>query len=159
MIRVCFVCLGNICRSPTAEAVMRHLVEAEGLMEHIAIDSAGTSAYHAGESPDERSAQAAAARGVHMHGASRQFKQRDFHRFDYILAMDSDNFHALAESAATDELRSKIYLLRSFDAESAEGAEVPDPYYGGPGGFDSVFDICDAACRGLLAFLRSKHNF
>ena len=137
---------------------MAHLLESEGLGEKIGIDSAGTSAYHTGESPDARSTAAAAKRGIRMHGASRQFKQRDFHRFDYILAMDQSNYDALVESAATEELAAKVRLFRDFDESSPSGSEVPYPYYGGPSGFDDVFDICDAACRGLLAHLRREHG-
>jgi protein-tyrosine phosphatase len=162
MVRVCFVCLGNICRSPTAEGVMRRLVAEAGLEERIDIDSAGTAAYHADESADARSADTARERGVVLTSIARQFVEWDFERFDYVLAMDRenrDNLHALArDSQAAD----RVALLRSFCAESDPSddreADVPDPYYGGPRGFDDVFDICESACRGLLAHIRQTHR-
>lgn len=158
MVRLCFVCLGNICRSPTAQAVMDHLIGEAGLEGRIFTDSAGTSAYHAGEPPDRRARGTASARGIPMKGSARQFEERDFHRFDYVLAMDQDNFRNLRDSAQTDELRARVHMLRSFDPESADGAEVPDPYYGGAEGFDNVFDICDRACRALLEHVRREHG-
>lgn len=148
--RVCFVCLGNICRSPTAEGVFRHLVEQAGLTDQIEIDSAGTAAYHAGEPPDRRSAATARRRGVPLRGRARQFVREDFARFDHVLAMDQHNLDALRQLAPDDAARDRVRLLRDHDPSSAAGAEVPDPYYGGPDGFDEVFDICMAACRGLL---------
>ena len=151
--RVCFVCLGNICRSPTAEAVFRHLVEVGGRTDRFEIDSAGTAAYHAGERPDRRSASTAAARGVPLGGRARQFRLEDFSRFDHVLAMDVDNRDALQRLAPDEIARTKVHLLRDFDPDAPMEAEVPDPYYGGPDGFDRVFDICMAACRGLLSHL------
>ena len=148
--RVCFVCLGNICRSPTAEGVFRHLVEESGLSEVFEIDSAGTAAYHAGETPDRRSAATARRRGVELGGRARQFVREDFHRFDHVLAMDRSNLDALLRLAPDEAARARARLLRDHDPDSPPGAEVPDPYYGGPDGFDDVFDICMAACRGLL---------
>lgn len=150
MTRVCFVCLGNICRSPTAEGVFRHLVAEAGLDDRLEIDSAGTAAYHAGESPDRRSAATARRRGVSLVGRARQFIREDFERFDHVLAMDRSNLDALLRLAPSDTARAKVRLLRDHDPDSPPGAEVPDPYYGGPDGFDDVFDICMAACRGLL---------
>ncbi|MCA9707337.1 MAG: low molecular weight phosphotyrosine protein phosphatase [Myxococcales bacterium] len=153
MTRVCFVCLGNICRSPTAEGVFRHLVEQGGHADAFEIDSAGTAAYHAGERPDRRSAATAHARGVPLPGRARQFRRDDFDRFDHILAMDRSNRDALRRLAPSDAARAKVRLLRDHDPQSPPEAEVPDPYYGGPDGFDHVFDICMAACEGLLAQL------
>jgi len=150
MIRVCFVCLGNICRSPTAEAVFRHMVEANHLGDRVAVESAGTAAYHLGEQADPRARAAGKQRGYQLNGRARQFVQKDFERFDYVLAMDQDNRRALSKLAPNDEARAKVSLLRSFDATAESGAEVPDPYYGGPGGFDLVIDICERACQGLL---------
>lgn len=151
---VCFVCLGNICRSPTAAAVMRDLVEDAGLGGEILVDSAGTGDWHVGQEPDRRSAAAAAARGIVMRHRARQFTRTDFARFDHVVAMDHDNADALRALASSAEDRAKIRLLRSYDPASAPDAVVPDPYYGGPGGFDDVLDMCAAACRGLLAALR-----
>jgi protein-tyrosine phosphatase len=156
MIRLCFVCLGNICRSPTAEGIMLHLVREAGRAHEFEIDSAGTSEYHVGEEPDPRSMAAARARGVHLPSRARQFLAEDFARFDYVLAMDVQNQRNLLGLAPDAGARAKIHLLRSFDAHSPAGAGVPDPYYGAGDGFERVFDICSAACRGLLAHLDEK---
>jgi protein-tyrosine phosphatase len=150
ILRVCFVCLGNICRSPTAEGVMRHLVARAGRAEAFEIDSAGTAAYHEGERPDRRSLATARARGVELPGRARQFRREDFDRFDHVLAMDRENFRELLRLAPDAAARAKVALLRSFDPEAPPEAEVPDPYYGGADGFDRVFEICMAACRGFL---------
>lgn len=157
-VRVSFVCLGNICRSPTAQAVMRHLVTNEGLAEVIEVDSAGTGDWHVGEPRDARSAAVGARRGVPLAGVARQWRREDFKRFDYVLAMDRRNHEDLLALAPDAGARAKVRLLREFDPTSPAGAEVPDPYYGGPDGFDRVFDICEAACRGLLAELRRNHR-
>lgn len=158
MVRVCFVCLGNICRSPTAEGVMAHLLAEEGLSDAVAIDSAGTSAYHVGESPDRRSTATAKRRGIRLEGASRQFVKSDFARFEYVVAMDLSNRQNLLSLAPDDAARAKVSLLRDFDPDSPSNSEVPDPYYGGPDGFDVVLDICLAGCRGLLDHLRREHG-
>lgn len=151
--RVCFVCLGNICRSPTAEGVFRHLVAAGGREHAFEIDSAGTAAYHEGERPDRRSIATARARGVELPGRARQFRREDFERFDYVLAMDRDNCGTLLRLAPDERAATKVSLLRRFDPAAPAEAEVPDPYYGGPDGFDRVFEICMAACGGLLAHI------
>jgi protein-tyrosine phosphatase len=158
MLRLCFVCLGNICRSPTAEGVMRHLVREAGLEGSIEVDSAGTIAYHAGEPPDSRAEAAARARGIILTGRARRFERADWDRFDYVLAMDRANFEDLREVAPHDSALAKLFTLRSFDPESPPNAPVPDPYYGGPDGFEKVLDHCHAACRGLLAHVRAKHG-
>jgi protein-tyrosine phosphatase len=154
--RLCFVCLGNICRSPTAEAVMRHLVGEAGLTDRIHIDSAGTGDWHLGEAPDPRTQQTARRRGFHLDHRAQRFAAKDFARFDLILAMDGKNLRDLERMAPTPADRAKVRLLRSFDPKAPQGAEVPDPYYGGPNGFDEVFDVCEAACRGLLAHLKAQ---
>ena len=156
---LCFVCLGNICRSPTAEGVMRWLVDEAGLAEHLRVDSAGTAAWHVGEHPDERSAAAALERGVRLTGEARQFHPPDFGRFDYVLAMDRENLAALSALAPDTRAVEKVALLRSHDPDAGSDLDVPDPYYGGPGGFDRVFEICESACRGLLTQLREEHGF
>jgi protein-tyrosine phosphatase len=155
-VSVLFVCLGNICRSPTAEGVFRHLVEERGLGDRITIDSAGTAAYHAGESPDRRATATAKGRGVTLDGAARKVQKRDFDDFDYILAMDASNHEDLVRISPASA-RGKIHLFRDFDARSPRGSEVPDPYYGGESGFAAVFDICMAASEGLLAHLSEAH--
>jgi len=156
MVRLCFVCLGNICRSPTAEGIMLHLLQQQGLGARFHVDSAGTSALHVSEGPDPRSFAAARARGVHLPGVARKFQREDFARFDHVLAMDSENMRLLRALAPDESARSKVRLLRSFDAASPAGAGVPDPYYGEGDGFERVFDICEAACRGLLTELLAK---
>jgi protein-tyrosine phosphatase len=142
--------MGNICRSPTAEAVMRHLVEERGLSSQIHIESAGTGDWHVGDGADARARAAGLRRGYRLDGRAQQFRQAFFDRFDYVLAADQENQHQLERLAPDPESRGKIRLLRSFDAAAPAGAEVPDPYYGSPDGFDQVLDFCEAACRGLL---------
>lgn len=157
-VRISFVCLGNICRSPTAEAVMRHLVREAGLQDCVVIDSAGTGDWHVGEPRDRRSSAVGRRRGIPLAGRARQFVPADFERFDYVLAMDGQNLDNLRRLAPDAAARAKVRLLRSFDPRSPQGADVPDPYFGGDRGFDEVFDICEAACRGLLADLRARHG-
>ncbi len=153
-VRLCFVCLGNICRSPTGEAVMRALVEERGLGDRILIDSAGTGAWHAGHPPDGRATAEAAGRGILMDGRARQFTPDDFARFDLVLAMDAQNAADLRALAPDDAARDRVRLLRGYDpAAGPADTQVPDPYYGGPDGFAEVFDMVDAACRGLLDHL------
>jgi protein-tyrosine phosphatase len=156
-VRLLFVCLGNICRSPTAEGVMRSLVVREGLEDQIELDSAGTGAWHVGSSPDRRARGAASGRGIELDGRGRQVEPEDFERFDLLLAMDRENAMELRALARGDGERSKVRLLREFDPESAGRGdlEVPDPYYGAAGGFEEVLDLVQAACEGLLAEIRS----
>jgi protein-tyrosine phosphatase len=144
--RICFVCLGNICRSPTAHGVMERLVAEAGLSRVIAIDSAGTAAYHIGELPDERTRVAARRRGIELTHRGRQFTRADLDRFDLVVAMDGQNLTRLRVLA----------LLRSFDPTAAPGAEVPDPWGGGAAGFEEVLDQCERACAGLLAHVRER---
>jgi len=148
MERVLFVCLGNICRSPLAEGVMRHLVAERGLQDQIEIDSAGTGAWHVGEGPDVRSVEIAARNGVSLDGQSaRKVSPADFRDFTRIVAMDASNFRdlrSLAPSGAAADLR----LLRDSDPEGA--GDVPDPYYGGGDGFATVYAMVDRSCRALL---------
>ncbi|MBJ7332709.1 MAG: low molecular weight phosphotyrosine protein phosphatase [Solirubrobacteraceae bacterium] len=149
--KLLFVCLGNICRSPTGEGVMRHLVEEAGVADLFEIDSAGTGSWHIGDSPDRRSVAAAAARGITIEGTARQVTGGDFEHYDLILAADTYNLRDLQAIAPTDEDEAKVRLLREFDPMSTpDDLDVPDPYYGGPSGFDDVIDLVEAACRGLL---------
>lgn len=155
-VHVLFVCMGNICRSPTAQGVFERLVTDAGLGEVIAVDSAGTHAYHVGEPPDARSQQAARARGVDLSGQrARQVAVNDFGRFDYVLAMDRQNLSALVRMCPDDH-RHKVRLFLEFAPELGV-AEVPDPYYGGARGFEHVFDLVEAAARGLLEEIRGRH--
>ena len=158
MLRLCFVCLGNICRSPIGEGVMRHLVQGAGLADKVEVDSAGTADYHAGEPPDARARAAARRLGIEVGGRARQFKRADFERFDYVLAMDRSNFDDLSELARDPQLQKRLHLLRAFDPTSLPGASVPDPYYGGDEDFDDVVRICIAACTPLLEMLRREHH-
>src|SRR6187397_2779742 len=125
MVSVCFVCLGNICRSPTAEGVMRHLVREAGLEGAMRVDSAGTGGWHVGDSPDRRACAAGRRRGIEISGAARQFQRSDFAKFDYVVAMDSSNYDDLAELAPNVEAK-KLRLLRSFDPAAPAGASAPD---------------------------------
>jgi protein-tyrosine phosphatase len=156
-ISVCFVCLGNICRSPTAEGVMRDLVEKASLGARIEIGSAGTAGYHTGELPDRRSRAAARKRGIELGSRARQFAAEDWERFDYVLAMDAENYDVLSRQAPNAAARSRLRLLREFDPTSPPKAGVPDPYYGGDDGFGQVLDLCEAACAGLLEHIRREH--
>jgi protein-tyrosine phosphatase len=155
--RILFVCMGNICRSPTAEAVMRGLLRAEGLEHAVTLDSAGTGGWHAGAPPDARAVAAARSRGIVVEGAARQVTRQDFDDFDLLLVMDRDNERELRAVAPDGEARAKVRLLREFDpaAVAAGDLDVPDPYYGGPNGFDRVLDHVEAACRGLLDEVRA----
>lgn len=160
-ISVLFVCLGNICRSPLAEAVFRQVVTEEGLEGRFRIDSAGTSGYHDGESPDPRTTEVAARRGVEVAGTSRQVTRRDAAEFDYLVAMDAENLReveALVERAGLDGDGPATHLLREFDPEAAGDLEVPDPYFGGPRGFDNVHDLVERSARGFLDHLREEHG-
>ena len=141
--------MGNICRSPTAEGVFRHVVKQRGLEDTISIDSAGTHAYHVGESPDPRSRSTALSRGVDLSAQrARKAIREDFDRFDYVIAMDRSNHEDLKELGQGADL-SKLHLFMAF-SQGWDNAEVPDPYYGGENGFDTVFDMVQSASEGLL---------
>lgn len=154
--KVLFVCLGNICRSPTAEGVFQALLADSDLAGRMEVDSAGTGAWHAGESPDPRSTRVAAQRGYRLSGSARQVRPEDFARFDHIVAMDRSNLRRLRELAPSPEAARRLSLLRDHGPSAGRGQDVPDPYYGGPDGFDTVLDICEEGCRGLLERLREE---
>ncbi len=148
---VLFVCMGNICRSPTAEGVFRYHAEQAGQAERLHIDSAGTHAYHTGEPPDRRARAAAARRGMSLDDIrARRVTAEDFELFDFIIAMDEDNLERLRQEAP-EEHQAKLRLFLEF-GDSTE-REVPDPYYGGSAGFERVLDLVDEASRGLLGTL------
>lgn len=155
-IKVLFICMGNICRSPTAEAVFRRQVEQAGLHQHIHIDSAGTHAYHVGSPPDGRAQTAGSKRGYEMANLrGRRVSVKDFAEFDYVLAMDMDNLAHL-QNECPDEYASKVGLFLEY-AKNFTEREVPDPYYGGTAGFERVLDMAEDASQGLLDAIRRKH--
>ncbi len=157
-IKVLFVCMGNICRSPTAEGVFAKLIGERGLDHHFSIDSAGTHAYHVGEAPDPRAQRAARERGVELAGIrSRKVIFGDFADFDFVLAMDNDN-HGTLTAACPDEHKEKIRYLLDF-APHLNVREVPDPYYGGVYGFERVLDLVEAASEGFLQHLHETGRF
>jgi len=154
-VNVLFVCMGNICRSPTAEGVFRHLVAQSGLAGQVIIDSAGTHDYHIGAAPDERAQAAAAQRGYDLSGLrARQVTPEDFQRFDYVLAMDEANLRIL-QSLCPAPYRSRLRLFLEF-AQDVGLQAVPDPYYGGDQGFEEVLDLVESAARGLLIEMQNN---
>jgi len=156
-VRILFVCMGNICRSPTAEGVMRRLLDDAGLADRVHVESAGTGGWHAGEPPDERATIAARRRGITLAGAAQQVRAADFRDFDLLVAMDRANLRELLAQVPDEDAADKVRLLREFDPASsgAPDLDVPDPYYGGDRGFETVLDMVEAACRGLLDELRA----
>ena len=155
MVKVLFVCMGNICRSPTAHGVFENMIKAAGMVADVEVDSAGTHAYHVGEKPDKRSRQCALQRGFDLsYIRARKVEVSDFDYFDYVLAMDNDNYTIL-ESMAPKRHKNKLSLFLDFAKDRVE-SEVPDPYYGGAGGFDNVFDLVEEASKGLLEDIKSK---
>ncbi|HEY9609294.1 low molecular weight protein-tyrosine-phosphatase [Allocoleopsis sp.] len=147
--KLLFVCLGNICRSPSAENIMNHLIEQAGLSETIICDSAGTGGYHIGASPDRRMTAAALRRGIKLKGQARQLQKSDFENFDLILAMDRENYQDILFLDPAGKYQDKVRLMCDFATHHSD-REVPDPYYGGSEGFDKVIDLLLDACEGLL---------
>jgi protein-tyrosine phosphatase len=157
-IRVLMVCLGNICRSPTAEGIFRHRVSEAGLGDVIETDSAGTHGFHVNEPPDSRAQAVAAERGIDLGDIrSRRFSPYDFGEFDYILAMDDENLAVLRGNARDRDEQDRIYRMLDFAGDTGE-REVPDPYYGPSGGFERVFDLLEDASAGLLSYLKQTHK-
>lgn len=156
-VRVLFVCMGNICRSPTAEGILGALVAREGLTHRIRIDSAGTHAYHVGEPPDSRAQAAALRRGVDLSGQrARRVRMEDFLEFDYVLPMDSSNYEDLQELCPEPQT---VIFRRFLDfAPQLSERDVPDPYYGGPNGFERVLDLIESAAEGLLEDIRRRYD-
>jgi protein-tyrosine phosphatase len=154
--KILFVCLGNICRSPTAEGVMAHLVNAAGFQNNIKVDSAGTSNFHVGEEADPRSKHHALKRGIELTSIARQFNPRkDFKEFDYILAMDQKNLKDLKNLDPGNKFIGKVHLVTQF-CKLKQYNEVPDPYFTGERGFELVLDILEDACQGLLEKLKNE---
>lgn len=156
-IRVLFVCLGNICRSPLAEAVFRHQVRQAGLHDRFEIDSAGTSGYHRGSPPDRRSADTARRRGIEITGRSRSVAADDLRRFHYVIAMDAENEAELRALLSRSGGAARVHRLREWDPRPDHG-DVPDPYYGGPRGFEDVHDIVERASAAFLQHVVREHG-
>jgi protein-tyrosine phosphatase len=156
MVKILFVCMGNICRSPTAEGVFRHKVIEAGLDDQIHIDSAGTIAYHVGHPPDPRAQSAALNRGIDLSSQrARRVSSRDFEAFDFVIAMDSDNHYEL-ETICPPGREDRLHMFLKFARNSSE-TDVPDPYYGGNNGFEIVLDMIEDASEGLLMHLREQN--
>ncbi len=157
-LRVLFVCLGNICRSPTAEGVFLELLRRADLQDRIDVDSAGTGDWHVGELPDPRTRRTAARRGYRLDRRARQVRPEDLSRFDYVLAMDDANLRALRRMAPRQGGAVVGKLLDFHPDPAVRGTDVPDPYYGGDDGFERVLDLCEVACEELLAHVRRTHG-
>ena len=156
-VKILFVCLGNICRSPTAEGVFRHLVQQNGCENWILTDSAGTHAYHIGEQPDRRAQQTSLTRGIDISDLrGRKAIPDDFNEFDYVLAMDDDNYQSL-EQICPAGMNERLHLFLDFSQEFSE-TQVPDPYYGGDQGFEHVFDLVESASKGLLDDIKNRFS-
>lgn len=154
MKKILFVCLGNICRSPTAEGIFLELVRQNHLEDKIFVDSAGTAATHAGETADPRSQKTANRHGIFLPSKARQLQLNDFSEFDYIFAMDKSNLRNII--ALTKTKPKNVFLFRDFDPDSPKNADVPDPYYGGPHGFEKVFSLCQSTCKAILAHVKQE---
>jgi protein-tyrosine phosphatase len=155
--RVLFVCLGNICRSPLAESIFRHLAADRGVEDEFEIDSAGTSGYHAGSAPDARSVATARERGVEVSGRSRQFTREDLRDFDLVVVMDAENLAEVNAIRAAVGEGARVHRLREWDPEP-DDYDVPDPYYGGEHGFERVHDLVHRSCEALLNQLMAERR-
>jgi len=156
-IKVLFVCMGNICRSPSAEAVMNAYINREGLQDKIICDSAGTIGYHTGEPADGRMQRHAKQRNIHLTSISRQINSTDFEEFDYVIGMDDDNMRNMQSFLPSAALANKMTKMTDYCSNSNPG-HVPDPYYGGADGFEQVLDLLEDACEGLLNMIREEHG-
>ncbi len=155
-VSVLFVCLGNICRSPLGEGVLTHRLEREGLADRVRVDSAGTGAWHQGEPPDPRSTDVAGRHGISLGGRARRISPEDFRDFDYIFAMDRSNLRDLRYLESESDGGAALALFREFDPQGDGDLDVPDPYYGGPDGFDQMFEMVDRTCAAFVEHLLSE---
>lgn len=153
---ICFVCLGNICRSPLAEGVFQALVKEEGLENQIIIHSAGTGGWHVGAAPDARMQATARKKGIQLTSRAQQIQAGDFRRYDLILAMDQSNLESMEFLCSPETAAKKIRLFRSFDPEVDGDLDVPDPYYGRDDGFEHVFQIVHRTCPPILEYVKSQ---
>ncbi len=155
MIRILFVCLGNICRSPLAEGIFTKLLEENGWQEKVSCASAGTAAYHVGQVPDPRTMDIANSKGVLIDHKGQQFSSEDFHKFNYVVVMDRSNLKdVLAKGGETGK---NVFLMRHFDSID-KNSDVPDPYYGAQSGFEEMFHILSRSCKGLVDYIASEHR-
>ncbi len=157
-IRLLFVCLGNICRSPAAEGIMSGIVLKNELQEIIEVDSAGTSGWHEGELPDERMRDHGEKRGYDFCSRARKFKRVDFENFDYIIVMDDNNYRSIKSLAADHEQLKKVHLMTEFSVQFTAHGHIPDPYYGHSSGFELVLDLLEDACEGLLQVIKKEYS-
>jgi len=155
-VRILFVCLGNICRSPAAEGIMKKLVEKNELQDFIEVDSAGTSGWHEGELPDERMRSHGEKRAYNFISPARKFRKADFDNFDYIIVMDRNNYNNVKSMSDGKEQAGKIRMMTDYSVQYSHHDYVPDPYYGGASGFELVLDLLEDACEGLLQAIKSQ---
>ena len=155
-VSVLFVCLGNICRSPLGEGVLAHRLEDEDLSDRVRVDSAGTGSWHLGDPPDPRSMEVAVRHGIALRGRARRVSVEDFNEFDYIFAMDRSNLRDLRYLESEGDGGALLTLFREFDPHQDGDLDVPDPYYGGPDGFDLMFDMIDRTCAAFVEHLLTE---
>lgn len=157
-IRILFVCLGNICRSPAAEGIMKRFVDKNELQEIIEVDSAGTSGWHEGDLPDERMRAHGDARGYDFSSKARKFRKNDFDLFDYIIVMDDSNYKTVRSLASNKEQVEKIRMMTDFSVQNTHHNYIPDPYYGDSSGFELVLDLLEDSNEGLLQAIKKKYS-